>query len=324
MIRCIASAIFGGRDPSATLPIYRAEDALTTWMISEPQRLSLDGTVTRIDVWLAHGRLNVVATDGPPRVEINKVGSRGVIVSHTDGVLSVRHEADRRWHSWCGPLWWFGGGRRRYQADVSIAVDRASAAGLTLVSGSVVASGLAGDVTVDVVSGGITLLGLAGPVRARTISGSIEALGIGGESALATISGEIVLADASARRVRAHTISGSITCDIDEPRATDIRLDTTSGAITVRVPADADLDVHLAATSGRVTSAFPGVRPGGGPGARSAHGRVGAGTGQLNAYAVSGSISLLARPTEDFSAPTGTISGGDPAGDASSGEEGER
>jgi DUF4097 and DUF4098 domain-containing protein YvlB len=171
---------------------------------------------------------------------------------------------------------------------------------MTVVSGSVVASALRHGATVDVTSGHITLMGLAGTVRAKTVSGSIEALGLGGDVRLQTVSGEISLADSSAERLLARTISGAVMCDLDNPYAHEVRLDTTSGRITVRVPEDADLDVHLSATSGRVTSAFPQVRAKGNAGMRSASGRIGTGAGTLNAYAVSGSVSLLARPSGDF------------------------
>ena len=131
-------------------------------------------------------------------------------------------------------------------------------------------------------------MGLGGTVRAKTVSGSIEALGVGGDLGLETVSGEISLADSSAERVAARTISGSITCDLDNPFARDIRLDTTSGEITVRVPEDADLTVDLNATSGRVTSAFPQVRVSGRPGLHTASGALGSGPRPLYAYAVSG------------------------------------
>jgi hypothetical protein len=273
---------------------------MATWQIDRPERLSLDGEVTQLDTWLAHGRLRVVGTDGPARVEVRKVGRRGLTVTFEDGTLSIRHPLRPGWH-WAGALWWFGVGRPRYNADVTVAVPKKTLATMTVVSGSVVASGLRHGATVDVTSGHITLMGLGGTIRAKTISGSIEALGLGGDVRLQTVSGEISLADSSAERLLARTISGSVTCDLDNPYAHEVRLDTTSGRITVRVPEDADLDVHLSATSGRVTSAFPQVRAQGGPGMRSASGRIGTGAGTLNAYAVSGSVSLLARPSEDFS-----------------------
>jgi hypothetical protein len=272
---------------------------MTTWTINQPQRLALDGDVSSFDVWLARGRLNVVGTDGPPSVTFKAVGSKGVTVSLENGVLSLRHDFGqaRRWYH----LFLGVGGWRRYNAEVTVAVPVTATGSLTIMSGSVVASGLHDGAVVDVTSGSITLLGLGGTVLAKTVSGSIEALGVGGDLAMETVSGEIALGDSSAHRVRARTISGSITCDLDNPKAHEVRLDTTSGEIVVRVPENADLDVDINATSGRVSSAFPQVGTGGFTGARYARGRLGAGNGRLTAYAVSGNVSLLSRPAEDAS-----------------------
>jgi len=274
---------------------------MATWFIDRPERRSLEGDVAQIDVWSAHGKLRVVGADGPPRIEVRRVGRRGLTISHEAGVLSVRHEMRRSWFRWTGPFWWFTAGRRSYDADITIAVPPTATGSLTVISGSIVASGLRRGATVDVTSGSITLMGLGGTVRATTVSGSIEALGVGGDLGMSTVSGEISLADSSAERVRARTISGAVTCDLDNPFARDLRLDTTSGEITVRVPEDADLTVNLNAVSGRVTSAFPQVRRVRLPGLHAANGVIGSGRGVLNAYAVSGSVSLLARPVEDFS-----------------------
>lgn len=276
---------------------------MTAWHLDSPQRLSLDGEVDALQVSLTSGKLRVLGTEGPARIELTKVGSRGVEVSLEGGLLSVRHELPRHWWNSFTPFWWLLSGRRRYLAHVTIAVPPGAASGLTLVSGSVVASGLRDRATVDVTSGSITLMGLGGLVRASTVSGSIQAVGVGGDLGLETVSGEITLAESSAERVSARTVSGSLTCDLDNPLTRDIRLDTISGEITVRVPEDADLDVNLGTTSGRVTSAFPQVQVSRAPGHNSARGRVGAGSGVLKAYAVSGAVSLLARRSEDFSEP---------------------
>jgi len=234
---------------------------------------------------------------------VTKVGRRGVAVTLDGGVLTVRQDVPQNWWSKIGPFWWFLSGWRKYYAHVTIAVPPKVLSSLTMVSGSVVASGLHNGATVDVTSGSITLMGLGGLVRANTVSGSIQAMGVSGDLGLETVSGEITLAESSAERVYARTISGSVTCDLDNPFTRDVRLDTTSGEITVRVPEDADLDVNLGATSGRVTSAFRQVQVSRTPGHNAARGRIGTGSGTLNAYAVSGSVSLLARPSEDFSEP---------------------
>src|SRR5690606_20173881 len=174
------------------------------------------------------------------------------------------------------------------------------AAALTLINGSALASGLRRGVTMDVTSGSITLMGVGGRVRAKTVSGGIQAVGVGGDLSMQTVSGEITLAESSAERVQARAVSGSVTCDLDNPFAQDVRIDTISGSITIRVPADADLDVNLNATSGGVTSAFPEIRRSSVPGTHAASGRLGRGTGRLTAYAVSGSVALLAATAADY------------------------
>jgi hypothetical protein len=269
------------------------------WLINSPQRLALEDGVDELHVWLASGKLRVIGTDGPARIEVTKVGRKGVAVTLENRVLSVRHEFPHDWWARFNPFWWFLSGWRNYHAHVVIAVPPTALANLTLVSGSVVASGLRSGTTVDVTSGSISLMGLGSTVRAKTVSGSIRAVGVAGDLGLETVSGEIALAESPAERVYARTISGSVTCDLDNPNARDVRLETTSGEITVRVPADVDLDVNLSAISGRVTSVFSEVRNNGRPGSNSASGRIGKGIGTLNAHAVSGAISLLARPTDD-------------------------
>lgn len=271
---------------------------MSTWHVDAPRQLALEGDASSLDVWLAAGKVRVIGTDGPPRVDISQVGRKGVTVSFDDGVLSVRHNVERSW--WRrGPLWWFGVGYHHFKVDVTVAVPPTANGRITMVSGSVVASGLRRGVSVAVTSGSITLMGLGGAVRAKTVSGSIQALGIAGDLQLETISGEISLGESSAERVAARTISGAVTCDLDNPFTRDVRLETTSGEITVRVPVDADLQVSLNATSGRVRSAFPEVVPANRPGVHAASGRIGEGTGVLNAYALSGSVSLLASPRAD-------------------------
>jgi hypothetical protein len=266
---------------------------MARWTIDGPQRLTINEPVTRLDVRLTAGRLNVVGTDGPARVEITRASRRPpIVVEHRDGRLSVHQE----WtHKWPALFWWFG---RRMRTDVSIAVPAHVPADLRLVDGTVIASGLRENTTVDVTSGHVTLMGLAGQTTAKLVSGPVEALGVAGDLTMETVSGELVLADSSAERVRATTISGAITCDLDNPRRSEIRLGTTSGSVTVRVREDSDLTVHLHTTSGRITSAFSQLKADGPRWSKDSHGMLGAGGGKLWATSTSGSIALLARPVD--------------------------
>jgi Putative adhesin len=271
------------------------EAAMATWKIDGPQRLSTDEPVERLDISLISANVNVVGTDGPARIEVTKVGTKALIVEQVGGVLRVRHEDQPTFPS---IMWWMGMLGRKYHVELSLAVPHDAVGDLKVQSGSVVASGLRAGALIDVTSGRVTMLGLDGRVTAKVVSGSIEALGVGGELSMETISGEITLADSAASRVFARAVSGSLTCDLDNPYGSDIRLETTSGSITARIREDSDLDVHLQATSGRVSTDFWQLRPAGSYGMRSAHGRLGAGTGSLKVTAVSGNISLLARPVE--------------------------
>ncbi|TDC36053.1 hypothetical protein E1211_14550 [Micromonospora sp. 15K316] len=267
------------------------------WTVDSPQRLSLDGPVERLDVRLFSGRLNVVATDGPARVDITRVGRRPILVEQHEGRLSVRQE--RHWH-WRDVLRWIGPFGHRARVDVSIAVPADVRAELRLVDGSLVASGLRRHTRADVTSGQITLMGLRGSTVAKIVSGPVEALGVGGDLHLETVSGEVILADSAAAQVRAQTVSGAITADLDNPRSSEIRLHTISGSITVRVREDSDLAVRLHTTSGRITCGFPQVMRESTVGAvANSEGVLGAGDGKLWASATSGSIALLARPVDD-------------------------
>jgi Toastrack DUF4097 len=293
------------------------EAAMGRWTIESPQRLSFDEPVERLDVRLISGRLNVVGTDGPARLEVTSIGARPLEVTLVNGELSVRYGKRPTGWQWLGPIWWLLSGRRLFSADVSIAVPHHTPASLRLTSGSLVASALRAGAHVDVTSGRITLLGLAGQVYAKMVSGPVEALGVGGEVRLETVSGELVVAESTAERVFAKTISGAITADLDNPpHHTEINLETISGEVTARVREDSDLDVHLYAVSGRVTSAFPDVRHGGSPHRRnSASGRIGSGAGRLRVNTTSGNISLLSRPVDEeeaYGAEDGEAPGTEP------------
>src|SRR5262249_49164163 len=131
---------------------------MTTWTVSEPRHIELDAEpITRLDVRLTSGRLSVVATDGPPRIEISRTSEGPIRVEASGGVLRVTHDAVRTWPGMLGPLWWWINGGRRFATDVSIAVPVGTFAKLWVASGSVVASGLHADLDADCVNGRITL-----------------------------------------------------------------------------------------------------------------------------------------------------------------------
>ncbi|GIF78249.1 DUF4097 family beta strand repeat-containing protein [Asanoa siamensis] len=266
------------------------------WIVEEPRQIAVDAQIDRVDVNLVSGRINLVGDDGPARVDVTRAGRAPVIVEVVDRTLVVRHNRLPRFPA---VLWWLGQLRRRFRVEVSIGVPRTTAAYLRLVDGNVVAAGLREDTEVDLTSGQVTLMGLGGRTRAKVVSGPVEALGVDGDLSLKTVSGELVLADSAADRVEMTTVSGAVTCDLDNPHHRELRLRTTSGSVTVRVRQDADLTVDLHTQSGQITSAFPQVSRQRHGARQDSRGVLGRGTGKLWATTVSGSIALLARPVDD-------------------------
>jgi hypothetical protein len=268
-----------------------------SWTVDEPRQIVIETPIERVDVNLVSGRVNLVGgDDGHARVDINRAGRTPVIVEVVDRTLVVRHNRLPRFP---GVLWWLGQLRRRFRVDVSIGVPRSTAAYVRLVDGAVVAAGLRTDTEVDLTSGRITLMGLGGRTRAKVVSGPVEALGVDGDLSLKTVSGELILADSAADRVEMTTVSGSVTCDLDNAHHRELRLHTTSGSVTVRVREDADLAVDLHTQSGQITTAFHGLGAEKHGASQHRRGVLGPGTGKLWATTVSGSIALLARPVDD-------------------------
>jgi hypothetical protein len=273
---------------------------MPSWTVREPRNIEFTAEDMRyLDVRLTVGRLSVVGTDGPPRVEISKVGTLPIQVNSADRTVTVAHESARIWRGVLTPVWWWLNSQQKFGCDVSVAVPYDTSCTLWLASGSLVVSTVRSDVAADVISGRLTLLGVDGELRAKVVSGPIDALGCAGVLTLETVSGEIILADTAASRLRAKTVSGALTADLDNPPYDSrIDLETVSGEITIRVREDSDLKVRMNAAHGRVTSDFPGLSIVGKWGA-SASGNLGLGSGRLNASAVGGNVALLRRPVDD-------------------------
>ena len=94
--------------------------------------------------------------------------------------------------------------------------------------------------------------------------------------------------------MRAKSVSGDVTLDLQPSGAVEVDVTTVSGDLTIRVPASTGLDVDVVSTSGDIASAFDGVELSKRPGVHRMSGRVGDGTGRLRGRSVSGRVALLA------------------------------
>jgi DUF4097 and DUF4098 domain-containing protein YvlB len=142
------------------------------------------------------------------------------------------------------------------------------------------------------------LVGLRGPVDVQSVSGPVQASGVTGDLSAHTVSGDLTVAEGGGGSVRAKTVSGAVTIDLQASGDRDINLTSVSGDLTVRLPDTSDLQVKLQSTSGQVSSAFDQLERDRTPGRYTAWGRLGAGTGRLRAASTSGHVALLRRAPE--------------------------
>ncbi|MFF3391565.1 DUF4097 domain-containing protein [Streptomyces sp. NPDC002669] len=282
---------------------------VSSWAIAEPRKLTFDDPVTSLNVRIVGGTVNVVGTDDPTaRLEVSGVEGPPLTVTREGGTLTVAYE-DLPWHNF---LKWLDPKGRRRSAVVSLAVPAGAAVEVGVVGAGAVVSGIRGRAEVRSVTGDTTLVGLTGPVRAETVSGSVEAQAVTGELRFHSVSGDLTVVEGAGTSVRADSVSGDMVLDLDPGgNPTDIRLTTVSGEVAIRLPHPADTTVEANTASGTVSNGFEDLRVSGQWGTKKITGTLGAGTGELRATTVSGSIALLRRPpTEDdpyVAEPTGKV-----------------
>ncbi|GAA2256238.1 MULTISPECIES: DUF4097 family beta strand repeat-containing protein [Kitasatospora] len=279
---------------------------MNQWTVSEPQRIGFDGQqVDTLHVRTIGGAVNVVATEGPARLEVTELEGEPLLVSLEDGVLTVTYK-DLSWSEFGEAVksvqsvkYFFASLRRKRRAVVSLAVPAGAEVKVGTVSADATVSGFTGKVSVNGASGETTLVGLTGRTDANTVSGDVDAQSVAGELRVNTVSGRVTLVAGEAEKVQANSVSGDVTLDLDVETAADIRVTTVSGAVGVRLPSLADTQVEAGTTSGDLTSTFDELKLGGTWGAKKLSGQLGSGSGRLQVTTVSGAVTVLRRPEPD-------------------------
>ncbi|WP_381554867.1 DUF4097 domain-containing protein [Streptomyces eurythermus] len=269
---------------------------MSEWSVTEPQKLTFDGSVRELQVRVVNGTVNVVGTEeDAARLEVSELTGPPLVVTRNGSTLTVAYED----LPWKGFLKWLDRKSRRRSTVVSLAVPADTRVEVGVVGAGAVVSGIRGSAVIRGVNGDTTLVGVSGPVRAETVSGSLEAQAVTGDLTFHSVSGDLTVVAGSGPSVRADTVSGSMIVDLDPDGPTDVGLTSVSGEIAIRLPHPADAEVEANTASGVVSNAFEGLRVHGQWGAHKITGRLGAGTGRLRATTVSGSIALLRRPPQD-------------------------
>ena len=267
------------------------------WTVDAPATYDFD-RVDALRVRAIGGTVAVLSTGERACLDISAVSGQPLLVSHSDGTLTVSYED----LSWDGLLGWLRPDRT--SATITITVPKDCPVQLGVVTASAIVSGISAATSVKSVSGAITLDGVTGAVDARTVSGDIEAQGLGGTIGFNSVSGDLTLADGSVDRLDAKTVSGRVTADIELDRDAALRVATVSGPVAIRLPTGTSARVDLRSATGRVLSEFPGLRQSQKPGASSLSGDLGPGDGGAAApgspgvvriSTMSGQVTLLQR-----------------------------
>lgn len=303
------------------------------WTLEGPDSVDLD-RAGEMKVKLVAGHVDVMATDGPPRVEVHEItGAPVIITSDQDGRVTVgyedlggvfdfdgrnaketltglgdalrelfEHGRTSSAEEWVRQFPWFGQKRR---AVVSIAVPRQCQVNLNVVSATAVVAGVDGRTKVKSVSGDVALDGLSGTVDAHTVSGALEAQVLSGRLSFVTVSGDLTVAEAASDRLEGRTVSGDLLADVDLAAGGRLDFSSVSGDVTVRLAEATDARVDVRTTSGHTTSGFPELTRDDRPGAKRVHGTVGDGSGRVDVHTVSGDVHLLprVRPPRAAAAP---------------------
>lgn len=292
------------------------------WTLEGPETLELD-RVSDLRVKLVAGHVDVVATEGPPRVEVHEITGDPVVVTLSDGRLEVGYEdlggifdfdsgsaretlenvgdalrdllengRSPRTDEWLRKFPWFG---RKRRAVVSVAVPRQCGVRLNVVSSTAVVAGFDGHTKVKSVSGDVTLDGLSGTVDAHTVSGALEAQMLSATLDFVTVSGDLTVVEATSDRIHGRTVSGDLTADIALTQGGRLEFSSVSGNVTTRLPETTGARVTATSTSGKTTSGFDALQSERKPGRRSVSGTIGDGSGSIEVRTVSGDIHLLPR-----------------------------
>ncbi|MGW5687646.1 DUF4097 family beta strand repeat-containing protein [Nonomuraea sp. NPDC003754] len=261
---------------------------MSQWTIERPQQLTFD-TVAALNVRVVAGKLAVLASEGPPTLDVAEIDSAPLIITHDDdGTLTIAYK-DLTWDGLLG--WLKRSGKRATTLTITVPKDCPISVGV--VSASAVVAGFERRTNVRSVSGEIVLDGVSGDVHAETVSGDVETRAMEGDLAFKSVSGDLAVAGGTPRRLRANTISGRITADLALRPTGHVTLTTVSGDILVRLPYDVESDVAIRSTTGRLNSAFDELYRIGDLGAKSLSGRLGGGMASLTATTVSADVTLL-------------------------------
>ncbi|MFF8772762.1 DUF4097 domain-containing protein [Kitasatospora sp. NPDC015120] len=276
---------------------------MSQWTVEGPDRITIEETVRTLQVRIIDGTVNVVAAEGPARLEVTELKGEPLHVTLVDGVLTVTYKDLSSWNEFGDVLksvesvkGFFASLKRKRTASVTLTVPAATEVKTGTVSAATTVSGITGHVSTQTAGADITLVGLAGRTDARTVTGDVDAQSVAGQLRLNTVSGRLTVVAGTAEKVSANAVTGAVTLDLAAAAPTEIKVNTVSGAVGVRLPSLADTKVEAGTTSGDLSSSFDELKVAGSWGTKRLSGQLGDGKGSLSVTTVSGAVTVLRRP----------------------------
>ncbi|MFB7128664.1 MULTISPECIES: DUF4097 family beta strand repeat-containing protein [unclassified Kitasatospora] len=283
---------------------------MSQWTVEGTERITFDEPVRALHVRTIEGTVNVVAAEGPTRLEVTELAGEPLHVTLVDGVLTVTYKDIHSWGEFGDRLKsvgsvkdLFGSFKRKRIAAVTVTVPTEVEVKVGTVSADTTVSGVSGHVSVQSANGDTTLAGVTGQIEAGTVTGDVDAHAVGGRLKVNTVSGQLTVIAGTADRVQANTVTGAVTLDLDVAGETDVKVNTVSGAVVIRIPSLADATVEAGSTSGDVSSTFEELQMSSTWGAKKISGRLGEGRGSLHVTTVSGAVTVLRRPEAEEDGP---------------------
>jgi hypothetical protein len=209
---------------------------------------------------------------------------------------------------------------RRGNFGVSVAYSVVAPEGTRIraasIAGSISATGIKGELSLDTISGSIRVAGAGRLAAAKSISGPVEIVDTNADGSLqassasggltlrrvraravelSSISGDVIMDDLECGRVEAQTISGDVRFSGPITKNSRYELTSHSGNVTAAVSGGAGFEVDATSFSGSIKSDFPlggGTQRGHG---KSLHGKHGDGSAVLDLTTFSGSIYIAKR-----------------------------
>ncbi|MGB4777696.1 DUF4097 family beta strand repeat-containing protein [Microbacterium sp.] len=222
---------------------------LEKWLIKPGETRVIDlEDIRKLKVGLVGGQIDVVAHDEPGvRIEVHAVTIKDLRIEASGDVVEIDHP-QLRWDNFLEVFRNFGTSGPK--AEISVAVPRAIALTLGVVSASALVSGLETNARLNTVSGDIIVDGLVGDTSVNAVSGDVQIRGLDGTLSANSVSGEVA-ATGSIRKAMIDTVSGNMLVD-STGRVDAVNLNTVSGDSTVRLDEGLAANFVLRSVSGRL------------------------------------------------------------------------